>query len=57
MSFLADFRTNDSEMPFTYKVYWALNTTAIVMALGITVGYWFTVYDPGKYIQKEGAEK
>jgi hypothetical protein len=55
MSLLAGFRTNDSEMPFSYKVYWALNTIAIVMALDITVGYWFTVYDPGKYIQKGGA--
>jgi hypothetical protein len=42
----SDFRTNDSEMSLSYKVYWALNTTGIVMALGITVAYWFTVYDP-----------
>jgi tRNA splicing endonuclease len=57
MFFLADFRTNDSEMSFSYKVYWALNTTGIVLALGITVGYWFTVYDPGKYIEKGGVEE
>jgi hypothetical protein len=48
MSFLSDFRTNDSKMSLSYKVYWALNTTGIVMALGITVAYWLTVYDPGE---------
>jgi hypothetical protein len=48
MPFLLDYRTHDSEMSLSYKVYWALNTTGIVMAMGITVAYWFTVYDPGK---------
>jgi len=47
---------NDSEMSLSYRVYWALNTTGIVMALGITVAYWSTVYDPGECTFKNQAE-
>ncbi|XP_021942452.1 protein rolling stone-like isoform X3 [Zootermopsis nevadensis] len=43
------FGTNDYEISFSYKVYWALNTTGIVMAFGITVAYWLTVYDPDHF--------
>ncbi|PSN55912.1 hypothetical protein C0J52_00473 [Blattella germanica] len=40
------FSINGSDMPLSYKVYWALHTTGIVMAIGITIAYWLTVYDP-----------
>ncbi|KAJ4450550.1 hypothetical protein ANN_01977, partial [Periplaneta americana] len=40
------FTANASQMSLSYKVYWALNTTGVVMAIGISVAYWLTVYDP-----------
>ncbi|GLH01345.1 hypothetical protein R5R35_006991 [Gryllus longicercus] len=33
-------------LPIGYQLYWVFHTIAVVLALGITVVYWATVYSP-----------
>ncbi|XP_063238933.1 protein rolling stone-like [Bacillus rossius redtenbacheri] len=36
-------------MRLVYKVFWASHTIAVVVAYGVTVTYWLTIYNPSKH--------
>jgi hypothetical protein len=38
----------EQSMTKLHKIYWVLNNLSNALAPAITIGYWATVYNPGK---------